>query len=795
VEWLIRSGRRSRNPRKGLRGTRPHPGRQTRRRKALSRAGLAAILVLLALTIVAPAARMPVLPGFLGPALAQTKEPPPPPPDEPKPPPDDGGGDQDGGGGSGGDGGAAQPSPTPAADTPVPPTTAPPPTNTPRPRPTSTPTPTATPTPAPTNTPTKTPTHTPSSTPPPTATATPSPIRTPTATSTPSPPALAGIEPLAFLGRIPWPLLGLATILVLGAGATPLVLRRRRRARPPAASPFTPGLPKTVGRYEIRERLGSGGAAVVYSAWDPRLRREVNVKVLHTHLLGTEAEKRMRREARALANLQHGVIQAIVEIIDMPGQLALVVESVDAMPLDRYLAERGRLPLTEALAIVRALAGGLDHAHQRGVVHRDVKPGNILVGRDGRHYLVDFGLAAYYEAASLLALTHQGDLLGTPAYMSPEQIRGETADHRSDVYSLGVVLYEMLTGRRPFDGDTPTATLMRQLNDEPPERPLEELPESIRSVVKRALQKSPGRRYQSAGALADALKEAVASEQRHREITVHADELTVVHHVQDLATARASARELARLRVVGEEGTVEPVLEIYALGQARVVREGHTVSRWRMADARELFFYLLLQGPRRRDEIGVDFWPDLDADTVANRHNVALSRLRSAVGTDAVVIEGGQCSLGDVDYWFDVREFDAWVRRARDVSFEDEEALDLWQRAVELYGGDLLPDVGRDWCVTRREELRQMYVEALVGVGRCHEARREFNEAISWYRRALDADELREDVHRRIMQCYVEGGRRAEAVEQYHRCESTLARELGLDPAPETRELYERIAT
>jgi outer membrane biosynthesis protein TonB len=586
MEWLIRFGRKSRNPRKGLRGTRPHPDRQMRRRKALRRAGLAAILVLLALTIAAPALRMPVLPGLLGPALAQTKEPPPPPPDEPKPPPDDGGG-------GGGGGGAEQASPTPAADTPVPPTTAPPPTNTPRPRPTSTPTPTATPTPAPTNTPTKTPTHTPTSTPPPTATATPSPTRTPTATSTPSPPVLAGIEPLTVLQRIPWPLLGLATILVLGAGAAPLVLRRRRRARPPAASPPTPGLPKTVGRYEIRERLGHGGAAVVYRAWDPRLRREVNVKVLHTHLLGTEAEKRMRREARALANLQHGVIQAIVEIIDKPGQLALVVESVDAVPLDQHLAEKGRLPLSEALAVVRAIAGGLDHAHQRGVVHRDVKPGNILVSRDDSYYLVDFGLAAYYEAASLLALTHQGDLLGTPAYMSPEQIRGETADHRSDIYSLGVVLYEMLTGRRPFDGDTPTATLMRQLNDEPPERPLEELPESVRSVVKRALQKSPGRRYQSAGALADALAEAVAAAEPRAELTVRTRKLTVVVEGADGAPAEgllARARRRGKPTRGPRPASLEPIAQALLLEEQGIDRtvacqragvNFRTVQKWR----------------------------------------------------------------------------------------------------------------------------------------------------------------------------------------------------------------------
>jgi LuxR family maltose regulon positive regulatory protein len=122
------------------------------------------------------------------------------------------------------------------------------------------------------------------------------------------------------------------------------------------------------------------------------------------------------------------------------------------------------------------------------------------------------------------------------------------------------------------------------------------------------------------------------------------------------------------------------------------------------------------------------------------------------------------------------------------------QAGNLWRRAVALYGGDLLPEVGRVWCVPKREALHEMYLEALIGVGRCYEARKEFDEAIGWYRRALEVEELREDVHRRIMHCYAEAGRRSEALAQYSRCQEVLKRELGIEPMLETKRLYQRIA-
>jgi len=266
---------------------------------------------------------------------------------------------------------------------------------------------------------------------------------------------------------------------------------------------------------------------------------------------------------------------------------------------------------------------------------------------------------------------------------------------------------------------------------------------------------------------------------------------TIVQKTQQL---KAFGEGLGRVDV-GEEDAVGR-LEIYALGGGRVICDDHEISssEWQAAMVKELFFYILLHGPLERDAIGLVFWPDSSAKKMTDSFHTTLYRMRRAVGADAVVVKKGRYRLGDVDYWFDVEEFEALVERARLLPPHDWQAEDLWRRAVALYRGDFLPEVDRLWCVPKRETLREMYVEALIGAGRCHEARGEFEGAIDWYKRALEVDGLREDVHRRIMHCYAEAGRHSEALAQYHRCRRVLKRELEVEPSIETKGLYERIA-
>jgi LuxR family maltose regulon positive regulatory protein len=274
------------------------------------------------------------------------------------------------------------------------------------------------------------------------------------------------------------------------------------------------------------------------------------------------------------------------------------------------------------------------------------------------------------------------------------------------------------------------------------------------------------------------------------------DENVVV--CQDILDKAEAVRSFGyqQLRFDEDKEGAAPYLKVYAFGEGRVVRDGHALSSsdWQAAMAKELFFYILLHGPLERDAIGVIFWPELSAKKMTNSFHTTLHRMRQAVGSQVVIAEGGYYRLGDVSYWFDVEEFEASVTRARLLSPHDWQTEDLWQRALALYRGDFLPEVERTWCVPRRETLREMYIEALVGMGRCHEARRAFERAVEWYRQALAVDELREDVHRRIMHCYAEAGQRTKALAQYRCCQELLRDELGLEPSPETRQLCKHIS-
>jgi non-specific serine/threonine protein kinase len=262
---------------------------------------------------------------------------------------------------------------------------------------------------------------------------------------------------------------------------------------------------RTVGQYEIVAKLGGGGMGVVYKARDVQLGRTVALKFLPPEWTHDEdAQARFRREAQAASATNHRNICVIhnIERTD-DGQLFIVMAYYEGQTLKERLAD-GALPVDEALAIAAEIAEGLAKAHAQRIVHRDVKPGNIILTDDGAKIL-DFGLAKFADA---LQLTMPGATIGTVAYMSPEQARGQEADARSDVWALGVVLYQMLTGAVPFQGAYPEATLHAIKNDPvPPLRTRDErLPESVESVVAKALAKDAEDRFQSAAEFAAALK-------------------------------------------------------------------------------------------------------------------------------------------------------------------------------------------------------------------------------------------------------------------------------------------------
>lgn len=279
-------------------------------------------------------------------------------------------------------------------------------------------------------------------------------------------------------------------------------------------------LGKHLTRYAIKSRLGSGGMATVYRATDKNLGRDVAIKVLHEHLIHDDTFKeRFEQEARFIAGFNH---PNIIQVYDFD-----TIESSDGkiyymvMPylsgdtlldvLDACRAKEATLPHERIKQIIADLADALDYAQERGMVHRDVKPANILFDENKRAVLTDFGIARLAQTSNLTA---DGTIIGTPAYMSPEQATGQDTDHRSDIYSLGIILFELLTGRPPFDEESTVSVLLKHAQTPPPSVSslLEKMNPNLDNVLHKVLEKDPNSRYQSAVALKIALEKAVNKE-------------------------------------------------------------------------------------------------------------------------------------------------------------------------------------------------------------------------------------------------------------------------------------------
>ena len=271
---------------------------------------------------------------------------------------------------------------------------------------------------------------------------------------------------------------------------------------------------QSIGHYRIEAKLGSGGMGVVYRAFDTRLQRQVALKVLQDEgLADPESKQRLLREARAASALNHPNIVTVHEVGSEAGLDFIAMEFVDGKTLDAVIPPNG-LPAATALEYATQITGGLAKAHAVGLVHRDLKPGNIMVTREGLVKLLDFGLARQVRPVSdqETTITVEGAIVGTPAYMSPEQAQGKAADARSDVFSFGVVLYEMLSGRRAFAGDSAALVLAAVLRDEAV--PLgDDIPPELDKIVRRCLRKDPDRRFQSMADLRVALQD-VAQESK-----------------------------------------------------------------------------------------------------------------------------------------------------------------------------------------------------------------------------------------------------------------------------------------
>jgi ligand-binding sensor domain-containing protein len=267
-----------------------------------------------------------------------------------------------------------------------------------------------------------------------------------------------------------------------------------------------------LGSYQIIEQIGQGGMATVFKAYQPSMDRYVAIKILPSHFCEDESFLgRFAQEARTLARLEHPHILPVHDYGEQERIPYLVMRYVEAGTLKSLITREGPMELEETARILGQVGRAVDYAHSQGVVHRDIKPSNVLIDQRGNTFLTDFGIAKL--VAETAQFTASGAVIGTPAYMSPEQGMGKPVDYRCDIYSLGVVLYEMVTGRVPFEAETPLAVLLKHVNDPLPlPRQLKpDLPAAVERVILKAMAKSPDDRYQSAQEMVDALAKAVAA--------------------------------------------------------------------------------------------------------------------------------------------------------------------------------------------------------------------------------------------------------------------------------------------
>ncbi|HXS47478.1 MAG TPA: protein kinase, partial [Solirubrobacterales bacterium] len=266
------------------------------------------------------------------------------------------------------------------------------------------------------------------------------------------------------------------------------------------------------GRYRLEAKLGSGGMSTVYLARDDTLDRPVAVKVMHREMSEQEDQlQRFRQEARAVAKLTHPNVVSVIDAGEDGGHPYIVFEYVKGETLKQRIARIGALDTQEAIAYAIEVARGLSVAHARNMVHRDIKPQNVLIDEEGRAKLTDFGISRQLEQAGVTAT---GRVLGTTDYVAPEQAMGKGADPRSDIYSLGVVLYEMLVGQVPFHADSQVGVAMKHVNEELPDvqRRRPEASAAVALVVERATAKDPTERYQSIAEMIDDLETALEVE-------------------------------------------------------------------------------------------------------------------------------------------------------------------------------------------------------------------------------------------------------------------------------------------
>lgn len=527
---------------------------------------------------------------------------------------------------------------------------------------------------------------------------------------------------------------------------------------------------------EVVRRLGGSSRAAVFVARDPALRRLVAVKVLLPARARQEkARARFFREARAIARISHPNVVAVHQIGTLPGEVPYVVmRYVRGESLADRLADRGRLPVREALTVLVGVASALEAAHSREILHRDVAPENVLLDEaTGEALLADFGLALLLEDAEGDRLTTQGRVVGNLRYLSPEQLRGGDASPMSDIWGFGVLAWEALAGRGPFDGsgvrDQVRATLTAEPGDIAAHCP--GLPPEVREILSRCLAKDPGARPSAA------------------ELTsILGRDRTAASTPGEEAAPRA-ARDRVPMPRLGDD-----VLELRVLGGLDLRRADGTAVGGVLSQPKRsaLLVYLAAEAwevPVRRDTLVGLFWPDLEQDRGRHALRQALYVLRQALGADVLLAHGDD----------DVR-VDSNCLRSDVGIFERAAASGDAEAAMQWYGGDLLPGFYvsdalefERWMERERLRLRRLAADCAWSLSVGAEDARDAAEAARWAQRATDLTPYDEAALHRLVSLLDRIGDRSGAIRAFEHFARRLEQEYAASPSPRTLELIARV--
>ena len=317
---------------------------------------------------------------------------------------------------------------------------------------------------------------------------------------------------------------------------------------------------KSVGRYELVERIGKGGMGVVYRGKDSMLGRQVAVKMLVSDIdISEETRERFFREAKSAGQLMHRNIITIYDFGEENGRAYIVMELLNGDSLSKVLTATDPMPLERQVEVMQRVCEGLAFAHARGIVHRDVKPANLFITSEGQIKILDFGVARIASSK----LTRSGLIVGTPDYMSPEQVMGKVVDQRSDIFSSGTVFYQLLTGRKPFAAKRLPQVLDKVMTETPPAMTEQEAPAELAAIVMKALEKDPAKRYQRmVEMLASLMKFLQAWERQTRDLALKAFEL---YQENERLLAEKKAKDPSSV----EEVAAAPLLRDLAMFQDR----------------------------------------------------------------------------------------------------------------------------------------------------------------------------------------------------------------------------------